>query len=105
MVINETISSLSAGIVFAIIFLSILLYMALTGKEERKRYNKIKRAKDLIEEGHNKALQGSRYDGIYKETRREKYQEEIKLEKQREELEKCKQRARKNADSDLQLLQ
>ncbi|MBQ7430279.1 hypothetical protein [Butyrivibrio sp.] len=95
MVIHDGLSSISAAIIFMIIFITIILYLlymiAVSSAEKRK----LKKARLLIEEGHRKAINGKKNDGIYQEERHIKSLEDIKT---------CDEIAKKIADRDLSLL-
>ena len=95
LLIPETISSMSAAILFFIVFISIFAYLIMSGASESAHYKQLKKAQRLIAEGHSKALKGDRHDGIFREIKREKYKEEY---------DKCLNRARNTADSDMSLL-
>lgn len=94
-IISESLSILSASIIFIIFFASVLAYMMMSGSSENTFYQQLKKAKRLIEEGHARALKGSRNDGFFEEVRREKYKEEY---------DKCMEKARNTADQDISLL-
>ena len=95
MVIPNGLSSLSAAIVFSIIFGSMILYLLAMIASSANEAKKIKKATSLIEEGHRRAVNGKRNDGIYRED---------KHRKQVEEIEECKQAARDLAKQDMSLL-
>lgn len=96
MTISENLTGIAPGIIFAIIFGSLILYLLMLVAREKRLYRKMKRAQRLIEEGHSKAMHGRKDDGIYQETKRQKYDREVR---------ECQKKAAAQARRDLELLQ
>ena len=69
-VIPENMNGLSQAVIFAILFIGIIIYLLIITAMDRKEYDNMTLAKKLIEEGHAKALKGKKDDGIYSETKR-----------------------------------
>lgn len=92
MFINETINGEAPALIFAILFLSFIVYLIILVKSEKTEYNKMQKAKEMIEEGHKKAINGSKHDGFYRETKRLK------------EAEECKKQIKESVEQDIHLL-
>ncbi len=96
MVIHESITGFAPAIIFIILFGSMIFYLMITIGLEKHEYNKMTRCQKMIEDGHKKAINGNKHDGLYRENKYQKYHNEV---------EKCKEDARKAAKSDMRLLQ
>ncbi|ADL36195.1 hypothetical protein bpr_II258 (plasmid) [Butyrivibrio proteoclasticus B316] len=70
--------------IFAFIFLAIVIYLAVLTSFEHKEYRKMKHAKKLIEEGHERAKKGNKNDGFYQETKRLKTKKEEDMQWEKE---------------------
>ncbi len=56
------------SIVFTVVFITLLIYLLLTIVMGNKEKRKLEKARDLIEEGHQKILNGTTDDGYYRES-------------------------------------
>lgn len=66
-VITDGLSGNGLAIIFIIIFASLLLYLFCTSSINKKEQKKLKDAKQLIQDGHAKILNGTTDDGCYRE--------------------------------------
>ena len=66
----SSITGYGLAIIFLIIFLSILMYLIVSASIDKNEENKMKRAKKMIEDGHKKATNGKKDDGIYAEIKK-----------------------------------
>lgn len=70
-IIENTTNNLFIPVFTACILIPVILYFAITINITKTQLNKWQKAVRLIHEGHNKAMNGRKDDGIYQETRRE----------------------------------
>ncbi len=71
-IVNSSISINSIAYVGICVFACMFIFFFLQEKRTKEELKKIKRAKELIEYGHEKALNGRKNDGFYKETKVER---------------------------------
>lgn len=67
-VIQDGLSGNGMSIVFTVVFITLLIYLLLTIVMGNKEKRKLEKARDLIEEGHQKILNGTTDDGYYRES-------------------------------------
>ena len=69
-IVNSSISVRNIAILGLCVFAFVFLYLFISSKLLNVEMNNIKKAKEMIEEGHENALNGRKDDGYYEETRR-----------------------------------
>ena len=99
MVITDSLTGKAPAILFIILFSSISVYLFASMIIQKSESRKMSKAATLINEGHNKALQGKKDDGFYSEQKKLKHELKENME---EDDRLCE--AQKMAQNDMQQL-
>jgi hypothetical protein len=75
-VVNSSIAVHNIAILGLCVFGFVFLYLFILSRLIKVEMNNIVKAKELIEEGHENAINGRKDDGYYEETRRLRTEEE-----------------------------
>ncbi len=75
-IVKSSISVHSFGILAICFFVVVIVYLAITTRLTEEETKKIKRAKFLISEGHERAINGRKNDGYYEEVKKLRNPEE-----------------------------
>lgn len=70
-IVQDGIQGQRLAILFIILFATMLVYILKTSGYSRREREKMEQAQKLIREGHEKAMHGSAFDGMYREIKTE----------------------------------
>lgn len=70
LVVRDGIQSQSIFIIFIILFFTMMVYILQSAEHTKKEKKKLEQAIILIKEGHEKAMHGTSFDGMYREIQR-----------------------------------
>lgn len=70
-VIESTVHAWALPVLIACVFSGMILYLWIMIKMETAYFKKLKKAKQLIEEGHKRAINGKTGDGFFERRRRD----------------------------------
>ncbi len=68
--VTSSISAHSFGLLGICFFSAVLIYISITGHLSRQETKKVKKAKMLIYEGHERAQNGRKNDGYFEEIKK-----------------------------------